>query len=125
MNNSVDKEIQESERRLRNAMLQSNINALDELLSDDLIFTNHLGHLMTKQDDLEAHRSGMLNIETLIPSEEHIQIKGDVAVVTMKVRISGSFAGVSSENDFRFTRIWARSSNNTWQIIAAQSCIVT
>lgn len=124
MNNSVDKEIQEAERRLRKAMLQSNTNALDELLSDDLIFTNHLGHLMTKQDDLEAHRSGMLNIETLTPSEEGIQIKGDVAVVTVKVHISGSFGGVSSESDFRFTRIWGRSANNTWEVIAAHSCIV-
>jgi len=33
-------------------MLKSDVNTLDELLSSDLVFTNHLGHLMTKQDDL-------------------------------------------------------------------------
>ena len=125
MNKTIEKEIQEYEDRLTEAMLRSDVNVLDELLSSDLVFTNHLGHLMTKQDDLEAHKSGILKIETLTPSEQRIQILNDVAVVTVKVHILGSFAGVSSESDFRFTRVWARSSNNLWQIIAAHSCTST
>ena len=124
MNKSIEKEIQESEFQLRNVMLNSDTNVLDKLLSDDLIFTNHLGHLMTKKDDLEAHKSGILNIETLIPSEENIQIINDVAIVTVKVHILGSFAGISSESDFRFTRVWTRSPNNLWQLITAHSSIV-
>lgn len=125
MNKTIEKEIQEHEDRLTEAMLRSDVNVLDELLSSDLVLTNHLGHLMTKQDDLEAHKSGILKIETLTPSEQRIQILNDVAIVTVKVHILGSFAGVSSESDFRFTRVWARSSNNLWQIITAHSCIST
>ncbi len=89
MNNSIETEIIKYEARLRQAMLRSDVKALDELLAPELIFTNHLGHLMTKKDDLEAHKSGTLKIEALTPSEENIQIIGDVAIVSVRVHNIG------------------------------------
>ncbi len=85
-------------------MLWSDVKALD-VLAPELIFRNRLGHLMTKKDDLEAHKSGTLKIEALTPSEENIQIIGDVAIVSVRVHILGTYAGVASEADFRFTRL--------------------
>lgn len=125
MNKTIEQQIQECENKLRDAMLESNTSVLDELLSSDLVFTNHLGHLMTKQDDLEVHQSGKLKIETLTLSEQKIQVVNDVAVVTVKTHILGSFANEASENDFRFTRVWVRSSNKMWQVVAAHSCVMS
>lgn len=62
MNDSNRMQIETCEERLRQAMLHSDVSTLDELLADDLLFTNHLGQLMTKQDDLKAHRTGMVKI---------------------------------------------------------------
>jgi len=124
MNKTIENEIRECEEALTGAMLKSDVGILDELLSSDLVFTNHLGHVMTKADDLETHKSGILNIETLTSSEQKIQLVNGAAVVSVKVRIKGSYDGVSSENDFRFTRVWGRFSNNTWKIVAGHSCIV-
>jgi len=42
----METEIIHSEARLRQAMLRSDLNVLDELLAPDLIFTNHLGQVM-------------------------------------------------------------------------------
>lgn len=127
MNNSreIETEIIQYEARLRQAMLRSDVKALDELLAPELIFTNHLGHLMTKKDDLEAHKSGTLKIEALIPSEENIQLIGDVAIVSVRVYILGTYAGVASEADFRFTRLWAPTSNGTWHVVVGHSSVVT
>jgi len=126
MCNPIKKQISESEERLRLAMLQSDVNALNELLAPELIFTNHLGQMLTKKDDLAAHQSGTLKIEILEPSEQHIQmIADDVAVVSVRVHLSGSYAGARSEADFRFTRIWAPSSAGDWRVVAAHSSIVT
>ncbi len=126
MHNPIEKQIVESEERLRRAMLQSDVNALDELLAPELIFTNHLGQRLTKKDDLAAHQSGTLEIEVLEPSEQHIQmIGGDVAAVSARVHLSGSYAGARSEADFRFTRIWALSSAGAWHVVAAHSSVVT
>jgi len=44
-------QITAAEERLRLAMLASNAGALDELISSDLIFTNHMGQILGKQDD--------------------------------------------------------------------------
>jgi len=68
---------------------------------------------MTKRDDLAAHQSGTLMIEVLTPSEEHIQLIGGVAIVNVRMHISGSYAGVSSESDFRFTRVWVHTSGGS------------
>ncbi len=76
---------------------------------------------MTKRDDLAAHQSGTLKIEVLTPSEEHIQLIGGVAIVNVRMHISGSYAGVSSESDFRFTRVWAHTSGGSWHVVAAYS----
>ncbi len=124
MSNKIETQIIESEQRLRVAMLQSDVNTLDELLAPELKFTNHLGQVLTKKDDLNAHRSGTLKIEVLTPSEQRIQLTGDVAIVTVRMHILGSYAGNTSESDFRFTRIWARASKEAWHVVAAHASIV-
>lgn len=124
MSNPIETQIIESEERLRLAMLRSDANALNELLAPELIFTNHLGQVLTKQDDLVAHQSGTLKVKVLTPSEQHIQLIGDVALVSVRAHIVGSYAGATSEADFRFTRVWTLSSNGTWQVVAAHSSVV-
>jgi hypothetical protein len=57
--------IEEQEQRLVEAMKASNIEELDVLLADDLIFTGHTGALFTKENDLDAHRSGSINIYSI------------------------------------------------------------
>lgn len=124
MNQPIKEQIEACEERLKQAMLQSDVFTLDELLAPNLIFTNHLGQLMTKQDDLEAHRSGMLKINEITLSDQKIHIYNDVAIVSVQAHILGGFAGQISESDFRFTRIWNKSSSNVWQIIAGHSSII-
>lgn len=125
MSNPIEIQILKAEERLRLAMLSADVNILDELFAPELIFTNHLGQVLGKQDDLHAHQSGMLNIEVLTPSEQRIQLIENVAIVTVRVHLVGSYAGIASNNDFRFTRIWTLSSSGNWHIIAAHSSVVT
>ncbi|MGK7948615.1 MAG: nuclear transport factor 2 family protein [Xenococcaceae cyanobacterium] len=124
MNNSIATQIIEAEEQLRLAILSSDVEALDRLLSPELIFTNHLGQVLSKEDDLMAHRSGIVKVQVLTPSEQHIQIKGAMAIVSVRMHLFGSYDGVTSDSDFRFTRIWTLSANNIWQVIAAHSSII-
>ena len=124
MSNPIETQILKAEERLRLAMLDSDVKVLDELLAPELIFTNHLGHVLGKQDDLAAHQSGKFKIETLTSSDLHIQLIGNVAIVTVKVHLIGSYEGNDFDNNLRFTRIWNLSSGGTWQIVAAHSSVV-
>ena len=112
--------IQSLETRLIEAMKASNVQELDNLISDGLIFTAHNGMMFTKQDDLSAHSSGNIEIFEINTSEQVIKIMDDVAIVSVLMEISGSFFGNTEVGFFRFTRIW-KSENGNWKIIAAHS----
>lgn len=123
MNAKFVKSVPKAEKRLQKAMLESDLYVLSDLLSDDLIFTNHLGQLLTKRDDLSAHESGKLNIESINMLENDIIIIGNTAVVTTRTKISGTYDGNPANGDFRFTRIWASEGNNL-QVKIAHSSVV-
>lgn len=117
-------QIQTAEARLLEAMKTSNVQELDALIADDLIFTSHTGQLLTKQDDVEAHSSGNIEIFTIESSEQKIKIDGDVAIVSVLLDISGSFYGSTEVGFYRFTRVWKNNGGN-WQVIAAHSTQVS
>lgn len=77
------------------------------------------GELLGKQDNLAAHKSGLIKIDELKPSEQHIQLHGEVAIVSVRMQSSGSYNGSPTNGDFRFTRVWVVSSSGTWHIVAA------
>ncbi len=125
MNKENESIIQALESRLQNAMLNSNVDELNELLADDLIFTNHVGHLMTKWDDLNMHKFGILKIKKIELANLNIKLLNGVALVNTEARISGIFNNQTSENKFRFSRIWSKNPNDMWQVIMAHSTLIT
>lgn len=110
-----------AEERLRLAMLASDAAALDELISPELIFTNHLGHVLGKQDDVELHRTGLLKLHTLQPSEMQVQASAQLAVVSVRMRVAGAYGGAPFEEDLRYTRVWRIAANGNWEIVAGHS----
>jgi ketosteroid isomerase-like protein len=119
MPETLETQIIKAEERLRQAMLASDVSVLNELLAPEIIITSHLGELLGKPDDLAAHTSGLIKIHELNPSEQHIQIHKEVAIVSVRMQLSGSYNGNPANGDFRFTRVWAVSSSGAWHIIAA------
>jgi len=125
MDNQIEHQIIEAEEKLRLAMLHSDVKALDKMLSPRLIFTDHRGHLVGKEEDLAGHKSGALKLDSLSASEQQILLTGDVAIVSVKMQLSGSYNGTPTNGIFRFTRVWSQSGDGTWQIIAGHSGIVS
>lgn len=113
----------ELEERLRLAMLNSDVAELDELISPDLLFTNHVGVLISKEDDLSAHASKLLVFESLDLSQSKILIHRDSAVVSVKADIQGYYNGQPANGLFRFTRFWSNTSGE-WQVIAGHSSAI-
>ena len=66
--------IKAHEALLRQAMLAGDVAGLDALLADELLFTDQRGQLLTKQADLEAHRSRTLVLAAITPSEQRILV---------------------------------------------------
>ena len=114
-------QIEALEERFIDAMKNSNIGELNALLADGLIFTNHNGHLITKQDDLQTHSSVKLEIYSIDTSAQLIEVLDDnTAIVSVIKDLSSEYDGHVSVGIFRFTRVW-HFNGTQWQIVAAHS----
>jgi len=123
MNSKFD-EILNLEEILRQAMLSSDVEKLDQLLADDLIFTNHAGQRQDKQADLDAHRSGLLKLTKLDPSRQVVKIYGDTAIVAVQLAVEGAADGAKFGGSFCFTRVWGKQKGR-WVILAAHSSMLS
>lgn len=106
-------DIHACEARLRDAALAGDVAALDALLADDLIFTNQIGQVLTKDDDLALHRTGALRLDSLAFSDYRLR-RLDETHVLATLRADAT--------RLRFTRVWQRQDGSrhggAWQIIA-------
>jgi uncharacterized protein (TIGR02246 family) len=113
-----DGEIAALEGELRQAQLAADVHALDRLIDDDLLFTGPDGELASKAEDLAAHRSGLVRMSSHEAEAMRIRwIGDDVAVVALRTRLAGEFAGQPFAGTWRYTRVWARSGGR-WRIVA-------
>ncbi|CAN7199148.1 nuclear transport factor 2 family protein [Pseudoduganella sp. LjRoot289] len=124
MNPEITQQISGVEERLRLAMLASDTEELDQLLADDLLFTNHMGQLWSKAADLAMHRSGALKFRAVDSSEMTLRGSSDVPVTSTRILLDGSYEGAAFVADLRFTRVWRRAGNGAWQLAVAHSSAV-
>ena len=122
--NAKEPEIRAAEEDLKVAMVESDIDQLEKLIAPDLIFTNHLGQVLTKDDDLNGHRSGDFKIDNIDLSEQVIKPLGDLFVVSVLATITGHYKGSPANGKFRFTRLWKKH-QGIWQVAAGHSSLVS
>ena len=112
-----DPEIVALESRLRAAQLAADVAALDALIADELLFTAPDGQLGTKQQDLEAHRSGIVRFRAHEPEELRIRRVGpNVAVAALRTRLEVEVGGTLVGGTYRYTRVWAREDGGPWRV---------
>ena len=101
-----EQKILEIEMQLLEAMKKSDVNVLDQLLHEDLLFVLPNGAVITKQMDLETHKSGNLVFEEIKSSIDSIKQIGDNVVVTLSSKLSGKMLEENFEGNFRYMRVW-------------------
>ncbi len=120
----TERQIVELEEQLRQAMVAADVTTLESLIAPELLFTNYLGHLVSKQADLEMHRSGVLQLRELTSADRQIQCHEGFSVVSVKMHLLGSYDGTLIDQQMRFTRVWATSSAGSLQIIAGHASLL-
>jgi ketosteroid isomerase-like protein len=112
-----DVEIVALEARLRAAQLAADLEQLDQLIDDDLLFTGPDGQLGTKAQDLAAHGSGALRFREHEPEELRVRRVGrDVAVVALRARLAVEVGGKLVRGTYRYTRVWSRGTDSAWRV---------
>lgn len=96
------------EKKLCEAIKKSDIQVLDELLHNDLLFVIPGGDVITKEIDLKTYRDGTLKIDELIPNVENLNIIDDLAIITLTMALKGHFNNDAFEAKYRYIRFWKK-----------------
>jgi ketosteroid isomerase-like protein len=110
-------QVSASENSLLEAMKTNNVERLDTLLHDDLLFNGPTGETATKAMDLKNYRSGNIHLHTVAASDQTVNLIGDTAVVAVTVELKGNYLGQALDGKFRYMRVW-KLAENTWKVIA-------
>ena len=118
MDKMTKEEISEAENQLFLAQLASNVDALDLLLYDHLVAVTPDGQMLTKEMDLNAHRSKAMIIENASTEIDEIRIIGDTALSVVTMTAKGKVMGAPLEGKFRYFRVWKRI-DDTLKVVGA------
>src|SRR5262249_633396 len=116
-----DPEIVDAEARLRAAQLAADVEALDELIADNLLFVGPNGRLATKSQDLEAQATGVVRFREHVAEELRVQRAGDtVAITSLRARLAVEVAGALDRGTYQYIRVWARDERGDWRVVGGQ-----
>ncbi|OIV43372.1 nuclear transport factor 2 family protein [Flavobacterium johnsoniae] len=101
-----------AEIELLTAVKNADIDVLEKILHDDLLFNLPDGQTITKEFDLNTYRSGIMKIDSLEASDQIINIIGDTAVVAVTISLKGAYAGTPVNGVFKYIRVWKKFENN-------------
>lgn len=121
--------IKHAESRLGEAIVKSDVELLDQLLSDRVLFCAPDGRILRKEDDLAAHRGGEHRIQRVTryeASELTIELHEHTAVVSVRVAITGTYAGIVIDGAYRYTRTWVREGHGegAWKVVLAHANVI-
>ena len=112
--------IRNLELQLIEGIRTGDIEFLERILHDDLLFLAPNASIVTKESDLNSHRTGEMVVERLLPTFEEINIIHDTAISVMTYDTKGSMSGTPIEGKFRYIRVW-KQFNDGIKVIAG-SC---
>lgn len=118
-----EKLIYEYEEKLRNAMVKGDVDNLDKLISDNLTFVSPFGQIVTKEDDINSHQSGIVNITQIdFLNQKMIPLENGAVTIT-QARVQAIIAGQQRDDEMYYTRVWQKQ-NNELQVISGHSSFV-
>lgn len=120
---SLDDEILAREAELVRAQLASDVETLNRLLDEELLFATLDGTLASKDDDLTLHRSGRLRFTRMEPLERAMLHLGNTSVVSVKMDAAAVVDGVEIASILRYTRVWAKR-EDVWRLVAGHMSVV-
>ncbi|WP_406070201.1 nuclear transport factor 2 family protein [Micromonospora sp. NBC_01638] len=112
-------ELLDAERTLQAAQRAGDVDALDQLLIDQLIAIGPDGRTYRKQDDLAAYRDRRSVVEELVEEELDLLVVGSTGVTFFLGRVAGVFEGAPVATRLRYTRTWAHDDQHGWRVLAA------
>jgi ketosteroid isomerase-like protein len=109
-------EVMKLEEERNQALQTGDIATLERIYSDDLIYTNASGVLLTKQQHLAELKSRGLNFHTFKHEDVQVTMHGDAGFVTGVSKSVVEYRGSVSTGSRRFLNIFVKK-DGRWQLV--------
>jgi hypothetical protein len=106
------------EQRWADALQRGDTATLENILDDAYVDTNEMGHHSTKQELIDAVKSGDLKINTIKLSGMQVREAGNSAMVTGRAVQNGTFKGQALTEVVTFSDTFVMRSG-TWKAVAS------
>lgn len=110
--------------RLTSAGLKRDVAALDQLYADDYFHTNADGSRMSKQDVLKSYRDPPTAlVESSAHDEDRVQVHGDLAIISSRIKIAGRIADQPFTRSYRVTYVF-RKAEGRWLVATSHASLL-
>lgn len=116
-------ELEQAELELQAAVLAGDADALAELLDDEVLYTGPDGSVVGKVADLEAHRSGLLDVRRFDVRSASARVIGDTGLTFIEADLAGTAGDQEFSAHLRYTRAW-HLTDGSWRVVAAHASAV-
>jgi hypothetical protein len=103
---------------LKNALIEKDSAALNDLLASDVTYGHTNGLIQTKAQLIRSVVSKEQDYKAITPSEMNIRIYDNTGVVTMKSAVNMNYQGQPLDLKMYVTLVWIK--KNKWQLVARQ-----
>lgn len=112
--------IEDLEDRRYAAMLVADLETLDALLHDDLIYAHSTGGMDSKAVYLAALRDKVTIYQHVERAEQTVSVTGDIGLVFNHIRIDARHKGADLHLDNLMCAVWLREAG-AWRLLAIHS----
>jgi ketosteroid isomerase-like protein len=105
-----------------NALVKSDMTALDSIFADTYVDTDEHSHRGGKEDVLSFLKSGDLKLDSIKLSDIQVHVYGDAAVVIGNSEQAGSFLGGPVAAKIIFTDTFVKQ-NGKWRAVASHRSV--
>lgn len=106
-NSSAEQEVIALSKQKWQWMAERNVEALDKLLAEEAVFV-HMGATMTKSQELDTIKSGMIQYKDAQIQEVSVRFVGATAILLNKIRLVAVVGGNEVVNPFNVTEVYVK-----------------
>ncbi len=121
---ATEKELADLENRWAEAIVKGDVATLERLYADEYMAIDPTGATFTKDQDIANVKSGNFKLASFKIDELKVRVHGDVAVVTSRNTIKGTYMGKDASGAYRGTDVFVKRGGR-WQVLTTQATAVT
>lgn len=106
------------------ALTSSNVDGLNKIYAETLIYTHSNGSVDDKASYITKIRSGETKYESMTRNDRRVKVYGDTAIVTCHWDVHVTARGEKIDTNARYIHVYARTGQD-WQMVAHQATKIT